>query len=380
MNWAFLIFKYFPYGGLQRIFLDVVDTAVRRGHRIDIYTLGWEGPQPHGVDVRVIEVAPGANHKRYRRFHAAVCDLIAGKNYDCVVGFNKMPGLDVYYALDPCFEEKARTLRGPYYRFTPRYRHFSEYEHAVFAPDATTELIMISAAEIEHFVRHYGTPRERFHLLPPGVAHDRIRPADAERVRAEFRRANDLCDNDLLALLVGSDFTRKGLDRIIRALANLPAQVRARTQLFVLGRDDPAKFQRLAAQFKVANRIRFLGGVDDVPPCYIGADLLVHPARHENTGTVILEAIIAGLPVLVTANCGYAHLVTEADAGLVVPVPFEQPVFDRMFHESLVSPERERWQRNAIRYGRNLDLHGHMEVACDVIEQTSRRLRVGATN
>jgi len=380
MSWAFLIFKYFPYGGLQRIFLDVIDTAVRRGHRIDVYTLGWEGPQPHDADVRVIEVAPGANHIRYRRFHAAVCDLIAQEHYDCIVGFNKMPGLDVYYALDPCFEEKARTLRGRYYRFTPRYRHFAKFERAVFAPDATTELIMISEAEIEHFIRHYGTPRKRFHLLPPGVPADRARPSDAAQIRERFRKANDLADNDLLALLVGSDFTRKGLDRIIRALASLPAEVRIRTHLFVLGRDHPAKFERLATQSKVAEQTRFLGGVDDVPPYYFGADLLVHPARHENTGTVILEAIVAGLPVLVTANCGYAPLVTEADAGLVVPVPFEQPVFDRMFHDSLVSPARKRWQRNAIRYGRNLDLHGHMEVACEVIEQTSRRLRRGTTN
>lgn len=371
MNWAFVIFKYFPYGGLQRIFLDVVHTALRRGHCIDLYTLTWEGPIPDGVDLRIVDVAPGANHKRYRRFHAAVRDRVARKKYECIVGFNKMPGLDVYYALDPCFEEKARTLRGRYYRYMPRYRHFSEYERAVFGPDASTELIMISDVEIEHFVRHYDTPRERFHLLPPGVAHDRVRPPDADRIRENFRKTNALSGDDLLALLVGSDFTRKGLDRIIHALASLPTEVRHRTRLFILGRDDPAKFQRLAAQLNVGDRIRFLGGVDNVPPYLFGADLLVHPARHENTGTVILEAIVAGLPVLVTANCGYARLVTESDAGLVVPVPFEHTEFNRMFHESLVSPERTHWQDNAIYYGKNLDLHGHMEVACDVIEAKS---------
>ncbi|MCC4119214.1 hypothetical protein LLG90_28195, partial [Aromatoleum toluclasticum] len=54
---------------------------------------------------------------------------------DRIVGFNKMPGLDVYYAADPCFEDKARRLRKPLYRYSPRYRHFSAYERAVFAPE-----------------------------------------------------------------------------------------------------------------------------------------------------------------------------------------------------------------------------------------------------
>ena len=110
------------------------------------------------------------------------------------------------------------------------------------------------------------------------------------------------------------------------------------------------------------------------------AKLLSMARASEWTAQRAREARVLGLPVLATANCGYAHLVTEADAGLVVPVPFEQPVFDRMFHESLVSLERERWQHNAIRYGRNLDLHGHMEIACDVMEQSTRKLRAGVTN
>ena len=46
------------------------------------------------------------------------------------------------------------------------------------------------------------------------------------------------------------------------------------------------------------------------------ADLLIHPAYNENTGTVLLEALVAGLPVLVSAVCGYAHYIAEADAGL----------------------------------------------------------------
>jgi hypothetical protein len=38
---------------------------------------------------------------------------------------------------------------------------------------------------------------------------------------------------------------------------------------------------------------------------------------------VLLEAVVAGLPVLTTAVCGYAHYIAEADAGVVVAEPFD---------------------------------------------------------
>ena len=50
---------------------------------------------------------------------------------------------------------------------------------------------------------------------------------------------------------------------------------------------------------------------------YHAADYLVHAARTENTGTVLIEAMICGLPVLVTGNCGFAFHVHDADAGIM---------------------------------------------------------------
>ena len=52
------------------------------------------------------------------------------------------------------------------------------------------------------------------------------------------------------------------------------------------------------------------------------ADLLVHPARYDTAGTVILEGIVNGLPVITTAACGYARHVEAANAGSVLKEPF----------------------------------------------------------
>ena len=62
----------------------------------------------------------------------------------------------------------------------------------------------------------------------------------------------------------------------------------------------------------LADRISFLGHREDIPELMAAADLLVHPARHDTTGTVILEAVVNGLPVITTSTCGYAHHVEAA--------------------------------------------------------------------
>jgi UDP-glucose:(heptosyl)LPS alpha-1,3-glucosyltransferase len=287
---------------------------------------------------------------------------------DRVIGFNKMPGLDVYFAADPCYEEKARTLRNPLYRLSGRYRHFAGYERAVFAPESRTEILMISQLQQPFFEKHYGTPVQRFHLLPPGISPDRRAPANAAEIRAEFRQEFGLSDDDLLLLQVGSGFKTKGLDRSLKALAGLPEPVRSRTRLIVIGQDEPTFFRHQAGALGIADRVSILQGRDDIPRFLLGADVLIHPAYNENTGTVLLEALVAGLPVLATAVCGYAHYIEEAGAGLVVPEPFDLAQLTGMLSRMLADKEARRtWQANALAFAETADIYSNAERAADLI-------------
>lgn len=367
MQLAFVLYKYFPFGGLQRDFLRIAKVCQARGHSIRVYTLSWEGDVPDGFEVILAPVKALSNHRRNEKFAGWVQADLARRPADRVVGFNKMPGLDVYYAADPCFEDKAQTQRSRLYRFGARYRHFSSYERAVFAPEAGTEILMISEVQQPLFTKHYRTPTERFHLLPPGIAPDRRAPANADEIRAELRRELGV-GNDLLVVQIGSGFKTKGLDRSIRALAALPHSLRKRTRLLVIGQDDPKSFQLVAKTQGVSEQVEFLSGRDDVPRFLLGADLMIHPAYNENTGTVLLEALVAGLPVLVTDVCGYAHYIEEADCGLVLPGPFEQRRLDE-YLEKMLRDEgaRQRWSRKGLAFADEADLYSLPERAADVI-------------
>lgn len=368
MQLAFCLYKYFPYGGLQRDFLRIALACQARGHAIRVYAIEWQGDVPEGFEVLPVPVRALTNPARYRKFSDWVTRDLLRRKVDRVIGFNKMPGLDVYYAADPCFEDKARTLRNPLYRLSGRYRHFYAYERAVFSPDSHTEILMISSVQQPLFVKHYATPEKRFHLLPPGISRDRRAPPDAAQIRAAFRAEWNLADDDLLVLQIGSGFKTKGLDRSLNAMASLPDELRGRTRLIAIGQDDPKPFRIQTAALRLTDHVTILKGRDDIPHFLLGADLLIHPAYNENTGTVLLEAVVAGLPVLTTDVCGYAHYIDDADAGTVLSSPFSQPALDQALAHMLHNGEaRARWRHNGLAFAEHADVYSLHERAADII-------------
>ncbi len=373
MKFAFCLPKYFPYGGLQNNFLRIATLCQQRDHKIVVYTLAWEGAIPEGFSVHVTPVRAVRNHARNRAFIRTVGPLLDQGDFDAVIGFMKMPGLDIYYAADPCFQARAQRDRSWLYRVGSRYRHFVACERSVFHADGKTQILMLTAAEIANYVRYYQTPRRRFHLLPPGIRRDRMAPDNAAEIRAEFRRKLTIGDDENLVLMVGSGFKTKGVDRTLRALASMPATLFEKTHLRVVGEGNAKPFQRLAQRLGVNKRLRFMGGREDVTSFLLGADLLIHPPYTENTGTVLLEAIVSGLPVLTTANCGWAFHVARAEAGKVVPTPFRQAQLNVTLTEMLTSPDRPRWSKNGIAYGRTETLYSRPEVATDMIMDIVRR-------
>ncbi len=364
---AFSLFKYFPFGGLQRDFLRIALEMQARGFNIIIYTLEWAGDLPEGFKLVVVPVDALTNHTKYRRFHTWVEAALAASPVERVIGFNKMPGLDIYYAADSCYEDKAQNQRNWLYRKMPRYRLFSGFEEAVFGRASKTEILMISSLQIPLFQNYYDTQPERFHLLSPGVARDRIAPVNRHDIRADFRRDMALVEEDVLLLMVGSGFITKGLDRILLAMNALPQSLLKRTSLKVVGQDNPDSFMRMAKRLGLDEKISMLQGRDDVSRFLIGADLLVHPAYVENTGTVLLEAIVAGLPVIATDVCGYAPYIEEADAGRVIPSPFRQETFNAMLESMINSLGESDWSANGIAFSAVADIYDMPKYVADYI-------------
>jgi glycosyltransferase involved in cell wall biosynthesis len=118
-------------------------------------------------------------------------------------------------------------------------------------------------------------------------------------------------------LFLGRINWKKGLDRLLAAFARLDDG-----RLVIAGNDEdqyrPALEAR-AQQLGLADRITFTGPVHGAGKAVLlaGAQLLVLPSYSENFGNVVLEAMAAGRPVVVTPEVGLAPVVTSTGAGLV---------------------------------------------------------------
>jgi UDP-glucose:(heptosyl)LPS alpha-1,3-glucosyltransferase len=360
---AFALFKYFPYGGLQKDLWRIAHACAELGHQVEIYCGVWQGEKPAQIPVIELGKKGWSNHARNRRFSQDFAAAIKGQGFDRIVGFDRLPGLDWYYAADSCFKAKKIS---PWYALTARARHFLAVEQAVFGRQSATQLLMISKAEMASYQRCYQTQEQRFHLLPPGISPDRVAPSNAHELTKKKRLQLKVGDEQKLLLMVGSGFKTKGVDRSIRALAALPENKRARVFLKIAGQDNPKRFIALAKALGVEQQVEFLGGRDDVPELLLAADLLIHPAYRENTGTVLLEAMVAGTPVLVSDVCGYAHYVSDFAMGQVVGSPLLLSDLAAKL-DALLFGNNSDWAERGCLFAERADIYAMPQRAAELI-------------
>jgi UDP-glucose:(heptosyl)LPS alpha-1,3-glucosyltransferase len=356
MKFAFIIFKYFPFGGMQRDMLRTANELLKRGHQVEVFTLSWQGDTPTGMQVHVLPQSGWFNFQRYQKFINATFAMIQAKQFDFVFGYNRMAGLDAHFAADPCFIERAHQQRNWLYRLTPRYRWFAKCEQDVFAKEVGTAILAVSLTEKPNFQQWYGTQSERFHYIPPFLSPERFELQDSQTTRKHLRDAFGFTQEDFVYLLTGSGFAMKGLDRAILAMAALPSELLAHTKLVAVGQDNPKQFQAMVNQLGLQAHVVISKGRSDVPLLMQGADVCVHPAYRENTGLVILEGMACGTPMLVTESCGYAHHVVDAEAGLVNPMPFDQMLFNQQWlaMRNATDKQRQAWRHNGLAYAKQI--------------------------
>jgi len=367
MKFAIIIFKYFPFGGMQRDMLRTANALMARGHQVEVFTLNWQGEKPVDLVVHELPQKSVFNFKRYQLFIDATFATIHAQHFDYIFGYNRMAGLDAHFAADPCFIERAHQQKTFLHRLMPRYRWFSACESAIFSKASSTEILAVSLAEMPHFQKWYGTQTNRFHYIPPYLSEARFALQDKQTMRSFLRNTFNFAEDTFVYLLTGSGFAMKGLDRAILALAALPETFRENTKLVAVGQDNPKNFQKMVDRLGLTQQVVISKGRSDTPQLMQGADVCIHPAYRENTGLVILEGMASQTPMLVTDSCGYAQYVAEAQAGLVCPSPFDQQQFNAQFLMMRESQEKSRWAENGLRLAKRLMQENDGSAEADIL-------------
>jgi glycosyltransferase involved in cell wall biosynthesis len=153
----------------------------------------------------------------------------------------------------------------------------------------------------EHGVRL--PPNEVIYNIVEG--HGRARPAEPVNVPR--------------VVAAGSLIPRKGYDLLLRALGHL-AEAGMSFEL-LLGGEGPERqsLENLARQLGIADRVKFLGEVEDLASLLAASQLLVHPSHAEGLSNTVLEAMGEGLPVVASAVGATPEIIEDGESGLLVP-------------------------------------------------------------
>ncbi|MDF3012965.1 MAG: rfaP [Cellvibrio sp.] len=368
MKLAFAIFRYFPFGGLQRDMLAIAQAAHAGGHQVSIFCESWQGEKIGGIDVVEIKSSGFFNVAGVKNFVCAFQQLFQRDQFDLLVGFNKMPGLDVYFAGDSCFAYKAHAERSWLYRLAPRSRLYLAYERAVFSEASDTHILSLVASEQKQFVRYYATQPERFHVMPPGISAAHLACKNPRAARMALCHELGLSLDTNIILCLGSGYKTKGVDISIDAFVELKKITADNIALVVVGKDDPHSYRQQARSAGIEPHVFFLGPRSPVGDLLNAANVLLHPARKELAGNVILEAMLCGCPVVASAHCGYAHYISEQQLGELIPAHASPSAIAKLV-ASILAVEAGIWRTRADSFARTGDVFSRPAIAVAALEK-----------
>lgn len=196
---------------------------------------------------------------------------------------------------------------------------------------ATADGIVVPSLEFGHRIAPYA-PDVPIRVVPNGLlCPEHRRHLEPLRPTGELR-----------ILTVGRE---KGWTRAVDCLAELTRRGRAAYWTFV-GIDDPKRTRAHALALGLADRIRFVGHVEDPSPFYLRADVHVLPSSYETFGRVLVEAMAVGCPVVAHRVGGIPEVVSDGETGRLVEVGDVVGMADAIL-EIADDPERTERLRHA---------------------------------
>jgi glycosyltransferase involved in cell wall biosynthesis len=329
MKLLHVVASYLParrYGGTIVSVHGLCRALAARGHDVQVYTTSVDGtansPVPHGVPVDLDGVKVWYfESKRLRRIYRSPDLGAALRNH--VRDFDVVHTHAIY--LWPLWTAAREARRaGVPYVVSPRGMLEKELIEQKSALLKASLIGFIEKQTLEGAAAiHVTSRREAEEAAAFGFSLPRVReiPNGVDLAISEGAPATAIADiiaAGPFVLFVGRINWKKGLDRLVAALS-----VASDVRVVIAGNDEEAyrpTVEALADTAGVRDRIVFTGEVRgaDKAALMAASRALVLPSYSENFGNVVLEAMAAGRPVIVTPEVGVADLVSASGAGLVV--------------------------------------------------------------
>jgi UDP-glucose:(heptosyl)LPS alpha-1,3-glucosyltransferase len=377
-------------GGAEKYAGIIARALGEAGHEVHLFARGVDVKElADGITVHPVAVRkwPGCGWFHAYQFASASERALKKEDFDLVIGFNKTWYQDVYLAVagaqPAVVEHSLKRFECPWRRafhrlgkmFSPKQWMFKLIEWKQFRGNARPmHVIAPSHFVARQFHEHYNLPRSRVSIVHNGI----LPPCPtrgAEDARATFRAAQGFDDSHVALLFLARNYHLKGLEPLLRSFV-VTSREHPQARLVVCGGRHQAEFQKMAEKLGVAERVRFLGFVDDVHQVFQGCDAFVLPTFYDPCSLVVPEAMHYGLPVVTTAQNGAAEMLTPGREGFVVSEAWNLSELAGALGQ-LCGDEglRKRMGAEALRRAERVTMQARLRELTEVLEQFGRNER-----
>ncbi|NTW07293.1 MAG: glycosyltransferase family 4 protein [Syntrophaceae bacterium] len=309
--------KYGLLGGAEQFAAELTDRLISAtGFDFHVYANRWE----KSVTPITFEKVPIISFPKFLTtpsFAYFTGCRIKRNNFSIVHSHERIFGADIF------------TLHGIPHRYWVRHirrKQMSLYDLATAWVEKKLvyegnckKFIAVSSLTKDIFLQEYKIDPDLVDIIHPGVDLNEYVRQDKTSVRHSIRRELGINNVDPVILFASMNFEIKGLDNIMFSLAKLKAQNR-KFKLIVAGKGNIKKYTQLAQEAKIIEDVIFTGPVnkEKLIKMYLAGDLYIMLSKFDTFGMVVLEAMAAGLPVIISSNVGAKDLVREGENGFVI--------------------------------------------------------------
>lgn len=305
-------------GGMERVLAELVSGLRGLGHEVTVIARTCELPASAGVIFHRVRgparpfvlaypwfmVAGSLAVRRWRRGVVQATGAIVFNRVDVIaVHYCQQVGMAAPSRPTRLFRAHAK-LAGPLRRVA---------ERLCFGANRSATFVCVSQGVTEEMHEHYPQASDRVITIHNGVDTHAFAPGlrgdEARKLRAAFEIAGER----LVAVFVGGEWERKGLQPIIEALA-----LAKDWDLVVAGNGDQKRSQEMAEGLGVGDAVHWMGVVRDVQLVYEMADAFVMASSYETFSLVTFEAAASGLPILATPVSGVRELIDDGQNGFLI--------------------------------------------------------------
>ena len=326
MKIALVHIKHAGDGGIEKYLNNLSSYLADHGHDVTIVCRRHESP--HHPKVKFVKLKPFALGPAHRiwTFAKAVEKHVQQVKYDVVYGLGKTWSQDIIrlgFGLHETYLQQAHAFsRNPKQIRWGRDRIVNKVELAIerkaFANPGLKKVVTNSKMVAEDVKQRYKLPDDRIEVIYNGVDLTRFNPDNKEKYRNKLRQKFGFSEQDFVLLYLGTNYGRKGLDRLLQAM-HLSIEKRPNIKLLVVGYGSRIdEFRTIAENLGLADVVVFAGGRRDTEALYAAADLFVLPTRFDPFANTTLEAMASGLPVITSVENGAHELITNGIEGDVL--------------------------------------------------------------